>query len=334
MRAFLLACLLCLSISPVFAQANLPNNPNAATVQGPDPTGMQGYPLATVPATGALPWPVTINGGLTGGPFEIGTISTANSFDTTVASGSTLTGTFEACKDVAVISVSIVTNETFTGTWGTLIYDWSRDGVSTSYSDTTSFNGAATNNRNYDFPVRGGAQFVRIRFTANGNSLPNPLTVHLRTIYRNTQTVNFPHFLGANNIWTPLSADQSLVPLTLAARTTTQTQIGFFNTNFKGAEFFLRVTSVPAVPGTGGLDVGILAEDNSGATALLNLPLTSHITTTGVFLWVIYPGSASTGAAMNVKQILSEPLPAIWGFVVTAYDAQAYTYSLSIQLLQ
>jgi hypothetical protein len=43
-----------------WGQANLPNNPNAATVQGPDPTGELGYPLAVVAATGALPFPVSI----------------------------------------------------------------------------------------------------------------------------------------------------------------------------------------------------------------------------------------------------------------------------------
>lgn len=60
---FFLAVAVILALLPgnlAYGQANLPNNPNAATVQGPDPTGMLGYPLATVPATGALPWPVAI----------------------------------------------------------------------------------------------------------------------------------------------------------------------------------------------------------------------------------------------------------------------------------
>lgn len=39
--------------------ANNPNNVNAQTVQGPDPTGNQGYPLAVVPAIGADPFPVS-----------------------------------------------------------------------------------------------------------------------------------------------------------------------------------------------------------------------------------------------------------------------------------
>lgn len=38
--------------------ANNPNNVNAKTVQGPDPTGNQGYPIAVVPATGSDPFPI------------------------------------------------------------------------------------------------------------------------------------------------------------------------------------------------------------------------------------------------------------------------------------
>jgi hypothetical protein len=39
--------------------ANNPNSPNAATIQGPGPTGNEGYPVAVVPATGSDPFPVT-----------------------------------------------------------------------------------------------------------------------------------------------------------------------------------------------------------------------------------------------------------------------------------
>lgn len=40
---------------------NLPNSPNARTVQGPGPTGQEGYPIATVPASGADPWPIAFS---------------------------------------------------------------------------------------------------------------------------------------------------------------------------------------------------------------------------------------------------------------------------------
>jgi len=61
--------------------ANLPFSDNATPVQGPDPTGEQGYPLAVVPATGSDAFPVNIVGG--GG----GAVTIADGAD--VAEGST-----------------------------------------------------------------------------------------------------------------------------------------------------------------------------------------------------------------------------------------------------
>ena len=63
MRKLLLAVLLSLWAGGMgYAAPNLPNNPNAAVVQGPDPTGQLGYPLAIVPATGTANFPVTTSG--------------------------------------------------------------------------------------------------------------------------------------------------------------------------------------------------------------------------------------------------------------------------------
>jgi len=68
-RIFSLVALLWLLVAPMvnlWAQANNPNSPNAAAVQGPDPTGNLGYPISTVPAPGAASWPVAIMSGAGG----------------------------------------------------------------------------------------------------------------------------------------------------------------------------------------------------------------------------------------------------------------------------
>lgn len=43
--------------------ANNPNSSNAATIQGPGPTGNEGYPVSTAPAPGAGPWNVSVVAG-------------------------------------------------------------------------------------------------------------------------------------------------------------------------------------------------------------------------------------------------------------------------------
>lgn len=59
-RRLSLIALLWLLVAPCLGQANLPFSQNSTPIQGPDPTGEQGYPLAVVAATGALPFPVNV----------------------------------------------------------------------------------------------------------------------------------------------------------------------------------------------------------------------------------------------------------------------------------
>lgn len=324
--------------SNAYSQANLPNNPNAATIQGPDPTGMQGYPLATVPATGALPWPVTgtFTGTVTGGPFLVGVESAGNSSDTLLGVSGVFTGQWEDISQY--VSLEILVSSSANSATDGIILQWSHDGGVTidkvdTFTLTSTVGGSPTRQYNYSAPIRGGAQYFRLIYT-NGTS---GLTVfHLHTWYRNAGPLqSFQVQQGTNNIWLPVNGNVSRTLLSLAARTTTQSNaIDINNNNWRGCIFILRVTAVPAVPGSGGLNFAIQSADNSGTKTTLNLPLSSNIQATGTYVWVLYPGAATTGASMNVRQVLSLPLPAIWNYQVTVGDAQSYTYSLTAQQQQ
>lgn len=328
-----------------WGQANNPFSPNAGPVQGPDPTGNQGYPISTVPAPGSSAWPTTISGTVTvgGGPFAIGTVSIGNSSTTPLLANATFTGTYENIEQIGAINILISTNVASSTPGGGQI-DWSKDGINSAFTEQFNVTSLTGFSRDYAIPVRGGASYFRIRYK-NGNT--NQGFFRLQTVYRNIPPlIQFAHQFNSNSgIWFAVGTNYSVSPTPILRANYTTSQDAAFssgafliNPNYRGVQFVLNVSSVPAVPGGGGLDLQIKTQDASGGITILNAS-GPKITAIGAYRWVLYPSAnnaqTNQGVSMGqIRQIISLPLPSTIGATVTAADAQVYNYQLTMELNQ
>jgi len=328
-QAWVICLLLMYLGGGAWGAVNNPFKAGATVTQGPDATGNQGYPMSTVPATGSAAWPVQPSGG--GTPFVVSVESPGNQTDTPLIANATFTGAWEDVSQY--VSLEILINSSANGAASGAVLQWSHDaGVTIDATDTFTHQLPPGRQFNYTFPIRGGAKYFRLVYQNGGSILSS---FHVHTWYRSSSTLQSIQVQkGTSNIWLPVNGNQTLRLLSSSARTTAQSDGPITNNNWRGAIFILTVTAVPAVPGTGGLDFQIRSFDTTGASVLLNLPLSSKITAIGTYVWIIYPGAAATGSSMNIKQVLSLPLPATWGWNVTVGDAQSYTYGLLVQQQQ
>lgn len=199
---------------PSNAQANNPFSPDATPVQGSGPTGNEGWPIATVPATGALPWPVNImafmanlivNQGtspwvvgfdgtsqpvnVTGGTMGLtnGVHSTVNTSIVPLAASGVYTGSFEDVTNYSTLECWVFVLPTSAGSNGARVrLEWSFDGVTVDFSDSWQVFGSVqsgttlgTNARVFEWPIK--SRFVRYVYT-NGTTAQT--TFHTGLTYR------------------------------------------------------------------------------------------------------------------------------------------------------
>jgi len=122
--------------------------------------------------------------------------------------------------------------------------------------------------------------------------------------------------------WDRWRNNAELTLLASATRTTTTDSPTEVNYNAKGVMVFLNVTGAS---GTGGLQLRFLGNDPvSGLHFVSDSP--SAVTTTGINIYVLYPGAAN--AAGSIRQTTQTVLPRRWRVRVTHGDGSNYTYSV------
>jgi len=117
--------------------------------------------------------------------------------------------------------------------------------------------------------------------------------------------------------------------LASAARTNSIVSPQQTNYNARGVQITLNVT---AASGTGGLTVIIRGYDPVASSQYTINALPTSITTTGVYVYEIYPGS-SGAAASAIAQRTAGILPRTWSVTMSAGDASSYTYSIGYVLI-
>ena len=88
---------------------------------------------------------------------------------------------------------------------------------------------------------------------------------------------------------------------------------------------------VTVASGTGGLipQFRFLNPFTGGQKIVSSIPV--PVTTTGTFIYVLYPGADWMDSSVQYVQAL--PLSAQWSVVVTHRDGSSYTYSLTAWLI-
>lgn len=276
--------------------ANLPNSPNAQTMQGPDPTGQLGYPIATVPATGADPTPVTIAAG--GGAVTIADGADVNQGATTDAANTTgATGTMSGKLRGILAILANVWDSTLTA-------------LRTHMWFQTVTNTADVQVGSTAWPVH----------TAGTVRVTMQTAKYCRAAFTNSGSVGLS--LGEGHEVKQLLAS--------AARTTAQSTTLQQVVERKGCRVFLNVTAVPAVPGAGGLTVIIEARAPTPLTFQPILTAAVAVQAAGLYTYVVYPGQAAGGDT----QFVSAHMGTNYRVRVAVGDAQSYTYSLDIDELK
>jgi len=107
------------------------------------------------------------------------------------------------------------------------------------------------------------------------------------------------------------------------ARTTTTDSASLENLNHRGVYAILNVTSAS---GTGGLILRFCF--NEIATFFNNPP--PAITTTGLFVYAVYPGITAAGSIVQATSLM---LPTHWFIRINHLDSTPYTYDVSIQTI-
>lgn len=135
--------------------------------------------------------------------------------------------------------------------------------------------------------------------------------------------------------WLRAPAPKIVPLLSSAARTTQQNVAVQTNTGHRGVSIALYVT---AASGTGGLTLRIQETTPlgiAGGVTCTLLQATAAVTTTGYYVYRIYPGSEGATLVPTIGAQLSygHCLPPNWRVVIAVGDASSYTYSVEASLL-
>lgn len=120
--------------------------------------------------------------------------------------------------------------------------------------------------------------------------------------------------------------------LASAARITSTASANQTNYNARGVLIGL---SVSVASGTGGLSVIVKGINPITGTAYFLNASPTAIIATGQYVYEVYPGSSTAGAAGSnlVNQRTSSALPKTWIAYIFHADGSSYTYSVSYQLI-
>lgn len=135
-------------------------------------------------------------------------------------------------------------------------------------------------------------------------------------------------FLYNGTTWDRFRNNISGTALASAARTGTTVSSDLVNYNHSGVVVSLYVT---AASGTGGLQVAIQMKDTIGNVYRQINATTSTYTSTGQYVFMLYPGIDAVNS--NNNQNVSQVLPQQFRIQVTHGDASSYTYSVNYQMI-
>lgn len=115
--------------------------------------------------------------------------------------------------------------------------------------------------------------------------------------------------------------------LASGTRTVATSSADIINYNARGVLLFVNVT---AVSGTGGITPALQAKDPITGNYGTLISMSSAITSTGLRVYMIYPGASTTGA---LAQAVQQVLPRTWRVFISVVDASSYTYSVGYSLI-
>lgn len=141
---------------------NLPYQTNAATVQGPGPTGQEGFPVGVVPVPNSGSFLVDLDG----------VVSAGNSTDTPLLAGQDFTGTWDNILDYASVTVFAIADQRTRVADGCHL-QFSTDGV--------------TVMDDFLIPYRGIQVVIPAELQVMRASLPK-LAKFFRVLYRNSES--------------------------------------------------------------------------------------------------------------------------------------------------
>ena len=100
------------------------------------------------------------------------------------------------------------------------------------------------------------------------------------------------------------------------------------NLNVTGGYVVVNVTGASSTPV---ITPAIRAKDPASGQYINLLVASTGITTTGSYVYLVYPGAGSAGA--GVTQVAGYVLPPVWDVHITHHDADPITYSISALLV-
>jgi hypothetical protein len=118
-----------------------------------------------------------------------------------------------------------------------------------------------------------------------------------------------------------------------AARTISTNSASFRTFNARAVIVFFRISAAPAVPGVGGLAVGIVGQGPTGVESkffMLPLPPAPYLQVTGTFAFAIGSGlPAAVPPETAFTALVNVPVPQHFFVHVAHLDAQPYTYEVT-----
>lgn len=271
--------------------ANNPNNFNAKTIQGPDPTGNQGYPVAVVPAIGADPFPVSMSGG--------GVVVTDIE-----------DGTGQSIMDAALnaAQVSVINNGT------PIIVDTELEAAAAlsdvAANPTTPRVGACAMGWN---PT--AAAMVRVRIPSEvGDAVTNPQALTSGIVMSNTLSF---YKMRCSRIFQTLAS---------AVRAGTTSGGDNDNPNCTGILVFMDVT---AVPGVSTVTLTVECRDSAGAYRVIATD--AAVAVTGVRGLAIGWGASAVPAGTVINAAFPWSVTFRYRVTVVHTGAGNFTYSVRIQ---
>lgn len=271
-------------------------------------------------------------------------IDTGNSTTTPLGISGTYTGTWIEVTGYAALSVNVIAGQSSAINGAEM--QFSSNGVDIDNRDIFSLGGGS--GRVFFSPIRARYfRFVLLNGTITQGFLRVQTLLHFHPALPISDALTFD-LKAANNFtaipvtsyahvfngatWDRVRGNQNAITLfSSLSRTAAATSSAQNNYTGGGTVLFLNVTTAPASPGSGGLQMFFQTQDVgiSGSWAQIN-PTPPTINAVGAYLFVIGAGATAPlypTAGGRMVQAAGVPLPRVWRVVINHLDAQAYVYT-------
>ena len=149
-----------------------------------------------------------------------------------------------------------------------------------------------------------------------------------------TSNPTAPLIGSCSHVWNGSTWDRSVgalagTALSSAARTSTSNSPTLNTHGCRGIGLYLRIS---AASGTGGLYATVIGLDPVTAIGVLLNPAVTPITSTGMYVWILYPG-VSVASTASTYYVSSALVTSSLILQIAHTDGSSYTYSLGYVLL-